>query len=862
MTENSILEKAYRLLSESDAHSDRGLFREAVACAQEAGSLFESVNDLAGQAIAIGFVGDALNSMGDFRAALDCHRLRLSMARGARDARSEIAALRGIGLSLDGLGDYGAAIEHHQRSLELSIQTGSLADQEQALSNLGIAYQALGDPAKAIDYYSAALKLAEETSDAYGLTGTHSNLGSVYFLIGKYQSALEHLQLCLEYAERYGFQPFAEHALCHLASVHIAVGENDLAIAYLNRALSAQPDPESLGSARILGTLGIAFDAKRDFEAAKTYFNSALDIIRRTGEPQTFVALTGGLGRINMSQGLFDEALENFEECLEMAGRTGDLTARCQALLNLGIVHLHKKDHGAAQSYLDGGLKLAREIPSPLYEWNALHASGVNRMLLGDLPAAEQAMREAVAVLETIRADLGSFSDFKISVLDAWPHSYVMLQYVLALQGRAEEALEVSERSRARLLAELLVRANEPVEAEARAAEPISISEIRSVASRLNATIVEYSLVVVRQTGPGGAVTESISELLIWVVESSGGVRLRRVNLGPLLDEDEGLILRYLSGEDEPAGAARRDASFINTSLANAPDAVLKPDQEETLRALYNLLVAPIEDLLPDDPDRPVVFIPQQAMFLIPFACLRDREGLCLMERHSISFSPSIRILQLTSQPRSTAGESALVIGNPTMPAFARTPGGPAYTLFPLPFAEREARDIGILLKTRAVIGAEATKTLFKRLAPRRRILHLATHGLVGGFAGEDIPGALALSPLDGESGLLTSREIMNIKLNAELVVLSACNTGAGKITADGVIGLARSFLLAGASAVIVSLWSVPDRSTGELMIEFYKNFQEGSNKGRALREAMLTTKKNYADPLEWAGFVLIGNPQ
>lgn len=861
MAETSIREKAYRLLREGDARSDGGHFGEAIACAQEAYGLLESVGDLAGQAVAVGLVGDSLNSLGDFRAALDCHRRRLSMSREARDAHGEIAALRGIGISLDGLGDYRAAIEHHERSLALSVQIESPGDRQQALSNIGIAYQALGDSAKAIDYYKAALKLSEETSDAYGLTATHSNLGSIYFSLGNYQLALEHLQLCLEYSERYGFQVFAQDALCNLASVHLAFGESDLAVTYLDSALAAQTDLESLGAARIFGTLGVVFDVKRDFETAKKYFNSAFHIFRRIGEPQGLIAQMVFLGKISLSQGLFDEALENFKECLDVADRTGDLQSCVYALINLGIVHSHKHEHRAAQSYLARALKLARELPSPFYEWHALHVAGADLMLHGDLPGAEEAMREAIVVLERVRAGLGSFFDFKVSLLDAWPHSYVMLQYVLALQGKIEEALEVSERGRATLLAELLFGSGKLIGTGARAAEPISISEIRAVAKSLNATIVEYSLADVRRTEPGGTTSVPFSQLLIYVVEPAGGVHLRRVDLRPLLEEGKGRMLRYLFDEDELAGTARRDALFVVTSPADAPGAVLKPDQGENLRALYDLLIEPIEDLLPDDPNKPVVFIPQQAMFLIPFSCLRDCDGVHLIERHPVSLSPSIRILQLVSRPCTTASDSALIIGNPTMPALARVPGSPSYALSPLPFAEREAANIGTLLQTRAFTGDEATKTLFQRLAPGRRILHLATHGLVGGSGAQEIPGALALSPLDGGSGLLTSREVMSMRLDAELVVLSACNTGAGKITGDGVIGLSRSFLLAGASAVIVSLWSVPDRSTGELMVEFYKNFKGGSNKGQALREAMLATKKIYADPLEWASFVLIGNP-
>lgn len=119
-----------------------------------------------------------------------------------------------------------------------------------------------------------------------------------------------------------------------------------------------------------------------------------------------------------------------------------------------------------------------------------------------------------------------------------------------------------------------------------------------------------------------------------------------------------------------------------------------------------------------------------------------------------------------------------------------------------------------------------------------------------------------ALSPSGNDDGLLTASEILSLKLNAELVVLSACDTGRGKITGDGVIGLSRSLISAGVPSVVVSLWSVPDAPTASLMAEFYQNLQKQPDKGQALRQAMLTTMKKYPIPRDWAAFTLIGEAE
>jgi CHAT domain-containing protein len=183
----------------------------------------------------------------------------------------------------------------------------------------------------------------------------------------------------------------------------------------------------------------------------------------------------------------------------------------------------------------------------------------------------------------------------------------------------------------------------------------------------------------------------------------------------------------------------------------------------------------------------------------------------------------------------------------------------PPQQLSSLPDAEQEAKAIGSLLNTKALIGNLATKISIVQQMPQARIIHLATHGLMDNKHG--LNSAIALAPSGQDNGLLTAEEILHLKLNASLVVLSACNTGRGQITGDGVIGLSRSFIGAGVSSVIVSLWSVPDSPTASLMTEFYRLLQQkpSPDKAQALRQAMLATMKQHPNPRDWAAFTLIG---
>jgi CHAT domain-containing protein len=276
--------------------------------------------------------------------------------------------------------------------------------------------------------------------------------------------------------------------------------------------------------------------------------------------------------------------------------------------------------------------------------------------------------------------------------------------------------------------------------------------------------------------------------------------------------------------------------------------------------------------------------VPHGPLFLVSFAALLDAQGRYLIERHTVSYSPSIGVLDLTEGQRSPAAETAgvLVVGNPAMPMLPGRRKRPA----PLPGAEAETRLISRLYgaaRVTRLVGAEAEERRVRELAPAQKIIHLATHG----FIRDDDPeeSLLALAPSshgkDGEpetatDGLLTVREVAEMDLHADLIVLSACNTGLGRVSGDGVIGLTRAFLQAGSPRVLASLWRVADSMAGPHMERFYRALrQEHAASAAALRAAQLATLRALRAgryrapsgsplpdlPTFWAAFVLIGDP-
>lgn len=350
---------------------------------------------------------------------------------------------------------------------------------------------------------------------------------------------------------------------------------------------------------------------------------------------------------------------------------------------------------------------------------------------------------------------------------------------------------------------------------------------------------------------------EVLSEkLYIWVVKPTGEIIFQQVDLKSLKIP----LKQLVANSRQSIGVGGRGIQRVPKVGVN---------QQQKLQQLHQILIQPIAKHLPNNPDERIIFIPHESLFLVPFPALKDVDGKYLIEKHTILTAPAIQLLDYTRRNperlnlTSLRSEDVLLVGNPIMPFV----GIPPKQLQSLPGAEKEARTIGQLLNTQPLIGKQATKSAVLQKLQNAKVIHLATHGLLDGF-GDRIPGAIALSPNSPPSaqqtneGLLKATEIIDLKLKADLVVLSACDTGRGEITGDGVVGLSRSLLGAGVSSMIVSLWALDDDSTSELMQEFYKELQRSSDKAFALRKAMLKTMQKHPSPAYWAAFTIIGNAE
>jgi CHAT domain-containing protein len=266
---------------------------------------------------------------------------------------------------------------------------------------------------------------------------------------------------------------------------------------------------------------------------------------------------------------------------------------------------------------------------------------------------------------------------------------------------------------------------------------------------------------------------------------------------------------------------------------------------------------------------RRLVIVPDDVLWELPFQTLRPATGKFLVETAAISYATSMATLSSGTRdaPPVRAEGAVLALGNP---AIADAAGSAPSTrdstrLAPLPHAEREAREVARLYggdSARAYVGTEATEHLLRQEAGRNRVLHLATHGILDDRSPMHSHVLLARGTSPDDDGLLEAGEILALPLHADLVVLSACESGRGRVApGEGVIGLSWALAVAGARTTVVSQWKVDSASTTALMLAFHGERRRGASTAQALRvaAARLREMPEYRHPFYWGGFVAIG---
>jgi CHAT domain-containing protein/tetratricopeptide (TPR) repeat protein len=838
----------------------RGSYEEALEHLREAERLASAGGDSSGEARAIELAGRVAFKQARYDEALAAYRRALTAQERAEDLRAQASTLEDMGDVHQERGEYALALEHYGQALRASREMRDRRRESYLVTLLGRVFLLQGAYRRAIAYFDAARAVAEESADAYTLAYAHHHLGIAHLRLGLAAEALEHLREALRISEPLG----------------------DLR-------------EEAWARSRIADALAQAGDAPGALEA----YRAAIETWERIGDER---GLAGGLQRsARLRADLGEDGV-----ALELLDRARGLRERSQpaflpsVLAEIGRVRAERGERGLALRYADLALQLARE-KGPAVLWSTAHSVSTVRLRLGLPEEALAALEESLAAIERLRAGVSSSDEVKMGFLDSKQEVYADAIGLLTDFGRPEEALEVAERARARAFLDLLGSGAVATEADPGSGWPepgsreatraATLEEIRDEARRRRTTVLEYF--------------SSKDRLFVWLVEPDGTVRSAVSPVGR--GELERLVER-MRQTMQPGPPSRGAVEKLGKAAERSPSSLEAPDPRPALRRLWGVLIQPVSRWLPENPGDTVTIVPHGPLFLVSFASLPDGIGRYLAERHTLHYAPSVAVLSRTRGKHHRAFSpqpTVLIVGNPRMP---RLPGRKR-PLAALPAAEAEAREIGGLFpppNVRTLLGEQARESLVRQLVGDRTILHFATHGIVfddepleslvalapdvpprphGGGDGSADPGGVLraggrtarLPGFSDRDGLWTAREVFQLKLRAELVTLSACNTAVGRVSGEGVAGLSRAFLSAGAPSVLASLWRVADVAGRFQMKHFYRALlSNGGRRAAALREAELATLRALRGgrlrtpggralpdhPLFWAPFVLIGEPR
>jgi CHAT domain-containing protein/uncharacterized protein HemY len=879
---DKLYQKANELLKSNQSPAAIPFFQQALTILRE-------IKNRKKEAVVLGLLGIAHRDVGDLTRAIEYHQLSLEIWQAIKDREGEKISLLELGTDYYDKKEYAKAIEYLKQALALArelkdskieplvqnliqlaeIRINPLKEVADGLFEQGNKQLDVNQFQSALKSWQLALKIYREIKDRDGEANTLVQLGIFYQSLGDYVQAIDYQQQRLDMALRINDRQGIQEALLNLGTVYHSLGDNIKAIDYFLHSLALAIEiKDRKGELLALNNLANISSEQEKFDEAINLYQKSLMIAQELKDRELEGAVLGNLGTVYRGLGDNIKARDYYQRSLIIARSTKDREGEGLLLAALGNVYSSLKDYTKAIEHYRQSLAISQEIGNLEYQGKALNNLGYILLLSGNVAEAETILRTGINTWESMRHKLGNKDDYKVSIFEQQARTYRTLQQVLVAQNKNKDAIEIAERGRARAFIDLLRQRllteesvlNNASITSANTSATTSIVQLQQTAKKQLANIVEYSIIK-EDFLINGKLKYLESELYIWVITPTGEVTFRKADLKPLWQKQNTTLKDLVTITRDSIGVD--DRSIIDVKVVNP---VNEEERTKKLQLLYQLLIAPIADLLPTDPNQRLIFVPQEELFLVPFPALQDTQGKYLIEKHTILTAPSIQVLDLTRASREkvkqTAVEDAIVVGNPTMPSVPPKYGEKPQQLAPLKGAEREAKDIALLLNTKALTGNEATKAAVLARLPQARIVHLATHGLFDDFQG--LQSAIALAPTNSDNGLLTASEILDLKLNADLVVLSACNTGRGRITGDGVIGLSRSLFIAGTPSVIVSLWSVPDAPTAELMSEFYTNlYQKKLDKAQALRQAMLKMMEKHRDnPRAWAAFTLIGEAQ
>jgi CHAT domain-containing protein len=838
----------------------RGEWRESIPCYEQAISLLKEVRAPDIEAIARSGLGGAYDKLGEPAKARAAYEAALPLLRKLGEKRGEISALNNLGVVLAGIGETGEALALYDQALEAAIALGDRGWQALVRQNRGVAYLASGEAGRATAEIEQALDLRRAAADRRGEITALGLLGTARDRLGDRSAAIDLLNRAATLAREAQWPGLEATALQLLARTYLAGNQASDALAAAEKAIElfrTQGDRRGLAAAlsfrgealRLAGSPGAALAPLGEALALRRGFDD------RAGQAETLTALAWAKRQLDRK----DAALADVDEALELVEK-----------LRAAVVAPELRASFLAAKQQTFELALDLRMASATTDPPAAEAG---------FALAERARgRTLLDLLDAARVDPRAGLD-------------------PALRSRAEEiGQELAAKARRRIESLAGGTSDAHPEAFAREIEDLLVEDDR-VAAEIHARSPRAAALAIPETLDAPAARRLLAPDEMLLEYALGDER--SFLWAATRDEMDGY---ELPARAEIERLARQVYQDLRTAYVG--DAQSAAAERAARRDLSQMVLGPVEKRLGD---RRLLVVADGALDYVPFAALPtpgDLHDLPLVEDHEVISLPSASVLAaLRAAPTGTsetlkasAANTAILVGDPVFSPLdprvhAKRAAGASHSSGPSPVSEaesaraptfqrlpgsrREVQSIAaiptmaghgsIQVATRLDFGASRSAVLDGALADAA-IVHFATHGVID----TETPrlSGLVLSLVDEhgapQEGFLGLADLYGLSLHADLVVLSGCETALGReMRGEGLVGLTRGFLQAGARRVLASLWRVQDRPTAELMVRFYRaHLEQGLSPAAALREAQRSIRhdRRWQDPAYWAGFVLEGD--
>lgn len=833
---------------------------KALTYMEQAETLMREVGEARKESTILGNICVIQRDLGQYKKALEACEQAVKMKREIGDQNGQATALNNMANIVAGLGDYQKALDFYNQALSVHKLAGDRQGEGVVLNNIAWAYANLGEHEKAIEFYTQALKPMREIGYTYGIAVILSNIGVNYADLKDYRKALEmHLEvlpLRPEKNDREGRGiTFSNIAFCYFK-----LGDKQKALEHYTQALGlSRSTGNQLQIAKTLKNFGVFLREEGQTGKALEYLNEALTITRTIGEQSSEANTLSELAKLESGRGNLVEARKLIEQAI---------TAIESVRTNLKSQQLRASFLASVRKYYEFDVEVLMQMdqqrPGQGFAEAALQMSekGRARSLLELLREARAEIKQGV---DPSLIERESYLRRKIAEKAEQQTRLLSKKYTEEQASALSKELEALTTEYDQV--QTRIRQASPRYAALVEPSPIGVEAIQKRLLDADTLLLEYAL--------------GEQKSFVWAV-TPDSVKSFELPGRAQIEQEAKRFYQLLT---------QRGVNVSSETLAQRKERLNHAESEYPVVAanLSRMLLAPLAVELKQ---KRLVIVAEGVLQYVPFSALPSPENSRpLIVDHEIVTLPSASVLAVLREEfanRKPASKAVAVLADPVFSATDSRLTGKAAEVSAVSFdAERSAAESGLGGLVRLRFSRQEAEEIARLAGDKRnlkaldfsanrsvatdarlsdyRIVHFATHGLINNQH-PDLSGVV-LSLVDEQgrpqNGFLRLYDIYNLKLNADLVVLSACQTALGKeIKGEGLVGLTRGFMYAGAPRVVASFWRIDDRATADIMRRFYEAMlKDGLRPAAALRAAQVSmlNDKRWQSPHFWAAFTLQG---